>query len=340
MSVWQNRGTWRWRVMRGGHLAQGSARTRQEALDAEAAARRALIAGLKPVTTRTLAAAFVRYLDSPEFRVLKSAANLADKLAQWEPYLGNAPLEAAPDIAARAVSDWLDKGLAIATINRRLAALRRILALAYRKWDWTERDIAARITLLPGENQRQVWLTRAESIRLRRACPPGRIRAAVTLLLTTGLRISELLALRPDQVRDGALYLTARTKTAKPRAVPVLAPGTRYLSAIPIGLTYDGLRTRFDKAKVRAGLPHVRFHDLRHTLGTLLAESGASEFDIQVWLGHTNPATTKRYTHIQLRRLREVANNVDARKMRATGGAKQAPEARVTHQHTPEDEPK
>lgn len=319
--------------MVGGRVAGGSARTREAANAAEAAARRDLIAGTSGAQQRrNLDAAIVRYLSSPEFLTLKSAAGTADKLAQWTIYIAGQPLDAAPDIADLAVRDWLGKGLAVATINRRLAAIRRVLALAFRRWQWTDRDIAARITLLPGEHQRQVWLTRAEAIRLRRACPPGHTRAAVSLLLTTGLRVGELLALRPDQVRDGAVHLDARTKTGRPRAVPILAPGHRYLREIPFRIAYDGLRTAFDKAKKLAGLPHVRLHDLRHTVGARLADSGASLRDIQVWLGHVSPVTSTRYTHVELARLRDVAASVNARNRGANHSAR---EARQT-QKTPE----
>lgn len=333
MSAWKNRNTWRWRIMVGGNIATGSARTREAALAAESAARRALIAepgGLPE--RRTLDQAVVRYLESTEYLGLKSAASLADKLGTWADYIAGQPIERAADVADSAVRDWMAKGLAVATINRRLAGLRRILSLAYRRWQWIGQDIAARIPLLPGENQRQVWLTRRDALRLRRACPPGRTRAAVTLLVTTGLRVGELLALRAEQIRDGAIHLDARTKTGRPRAVPILPPGNRYTRHVPLRMSYDGLRTAFDRAKKAAGLPHVRLHDLRHTVGSLLAESGASLRDIQVWLGHTSPVTSTRYTHVELARLRAVADLVGARNLRAKHSAKGAQQAPVTRE--------
>lgn len=333
MSTWKNRDTWRWRIMRGGLVASGSARTREAALAAEAEARRALTRGATgSPQRRTIDEAVVRYLDSPEYLTLKSARSLADKLATWQPYITAQPLDRAQDVADSAVRDWLAKGLAVATINRRLAGLRRILSLAYRRWQWVDHDIAVRISLLPGEHQRQVWLTRTEAVRLRRACPHGRIRAAISLLLTTGLRVGELLALRADQIRDQAIHLDARTKTGRPRAVPILAPGRRYTRHIPLGMSYDGLRTAFDHAKRRAGLPSIRLHDLRHTVGSLLAEAGASLRDIQVWLGHTSPVTSTRYTHVELARLRAVADQVHARNLRAKASENRAQEAQVTRE--------
>lgn len=340
MSVWKNRSTWRWRIMVGGRVAGGSARTREAALAEEAAARRALIDNTAATgRPRRIDEAVVRYLESPEYLTLRSADGVADKLSTWTTYIAGQPLDRAPDIADAAVRDWIAKGLAVATINRRLAALRRILALAYRKWQWTDRDIAARIRLLPGENQRQVWLTRAESLRLRRACT-GRTRTAVSLLLATGLRVGELLALRADQIRDGAIYLDARTKTGRPRAVPILSFGRRYTRALPLGLTYDGLRTAFDKAKRHAGLPHVRLHDLRHTVGSVLAESGASLRDVQVWLGHVSPVTTTRYTHVELARLQAVAAGVNARNRGANTSKPGEQQARMTRETRRETAPK
>lgn len=104
MSVWQNRKTWRWRVMRRGRLAQGSDRSREAARDAESAARRALISGEDPGTRRTLAAAIVEYLRSPQFLALKSAHSTADKLAQWEPYIHGQDIAAASGIHQRTIT--------------------------------------------------------------------------------------------------------------------------------------------------------------------------------------------------------------------------------------------
>ena len=146
--------------------------------------------------------------------------------------------------------------------------------------------------------------------------------------------------MRAEQVRDGAIYLDARTKTGRPRAAPILPPGQRYTPMIPLGIGYDGLRTAFDRAKKRAGYSHIRLHDLRHTVGSLLAESGASLRDIQVWLGHVSPVTTTRYTHVELARLRQVADDVSARNLRAKHSANRARETQKTRETRREIEAK
>jgi integrase len=60
----------------------------------------------------------------------------------------------------------------------------------------------------------------------------------------------------------------------------------------------DKLNKIFRALQLKAGLPLIRFHDLRHTCGSFLHARGASPFTIQEILGHSQLATTRRYTHI------------------------------------------
>ena len=77
------------------------------------------------------------------FLTLKSAEDTATtKIPAWMPFLRGRTLDQARDVADEAVTAWRAKGLAIATINRRLAVLRRVLALAHSRWDWLQHDIA------------------------------------------------------------------------------------------------------------------------------------------------------------------------------------------------------
>jgi integrase len=62
----------------------------------------------------------------------------------------------------------------------------------------------------------------------------------------------------------------------------------------------SGLRRRYKAALKRAELRPIRFHDLRHTMGTL-ASNHASARELQEWLGHADVRTTQRYTHYRAR---------------------------------------
>jgi integrase len=65
-----------------------------------------------------------------------------------------------------------------------------------------------------------------------------------------------------------------------------------------LGGHLDGsaLRRRFVDARQRAGLRPIRFHDLRHTFGSL-AINRASIVQVQHWMGHADVDTTMRYLH-------------------------------------------
>ena len=58
----------------------------------------------------------------------------------------------------------------------------------------------------------------------------------------------------------------------------------------------SALRRRYTRARDRAGLRTARFHDLRHTFGSL-AINRASIVQVQAWMGHADVKTTMRYLH-------------------------------------------
>ncbi|MBI2187439.1 MAG: site-specific tyrosine recombinase XerD [Acidobacteria bacterium] len=164
------------------------------------------------------------------------------------------------------------------------------------------------------------------------ATPRGiRDRALLELLYATGMRVSELVGLRPGDVDLDASYLTCTGKGDKQRIVPIgdeaAAWVRRYLR--------DGrpalLRTRrsprlFVNARGGgAGLTRVGFwkilkayarlaglkaaispHVLRHSFATHLLERGADLRAIQMMLGHADLSTTQIYTHVLERRMRAV----------------------------------
>lgn len=93
----------------------------------------------------------------------------------------------------------------------------------------------------------------------------------------------------------------------------------RRLNEAPVFLSPDGqavniheLRWAFEKALGKAGINNFRFHDLRHTFVTRLAQNGVDLFTIQELLGHNSFATTQRYAHHYAESLRRGINVLDA----------------------------
>jgi integrase/recombinase XerD len=158
-----------------------------------------------------------------------------------------------------------------------------------------------------------------------------RDRALIELLYATGLRVSELVGLRPADVNLEASYLTCTGKGSKQRVVPIgdeaafwvrryvresraALLGRRKSARLFVsargggaGLTRVGfwkiLRTYARQAGLRAPIsPHV----LRHSFATHLLERGADLRAIQTMLGHADLSTTQIYTHVLERRMRAV----------------------------------
>jgi integrase len=140
----------------------------------------------------------------------------------------------------------------------------------------------------------------------------------------TGLRLGELLALRWSDVdfKAGALIVSramsageeSSTKSRRPRTVPLAEQAARELEGLrerpkftshadyvfcrPDGAPLDrsAVRSRFIRAQEQAGVRVRRFHDLRHTFGSLAIQ----QFDlvaVKDMMGHSKLTTTERYLH-------------------------------------------
>jgi integrase len=164
----------------------------------------------------------------------------------------------------------------------------------------------------------------------------GELGALIIVAAMAGLRRGELVALRWRDVRfeQPALHVERavsagelkRPKSGKGRVVPLADRPLEVLQQLaareywtdPDDLVFprpdgrmrgpDAVSHAYVQARNAAtwppipladasGLPALRFHDLRHTFGTLLARAGVSGFDIQAWMGHSSYATTQRYLH-------------------------------------------
>jgi integrase/recombinase XerD len=156
-----------------------------------------------------------------------------------------------------------------------------------------------------------------------------RDRALIELLYATGLRVSELVGLRPSDVNLESGYLTCTGKGDKQRMVPIGHTASEWVDrymrdARPELVRRSGGPWLFVNARGR-GLSRVGFwkilkaygrqagisrgltpHVLRHSFATHLLERGADLRAIQMMLGHADLSTTQIYTHVLEARLRSV----------------------------------
>ena len=165
-----------------------------------------------------------------------------------------------------------------------------------------------------------------------------RDRALIELLYATGMRVSELIGLRPPDVNLEASYLTCTGKGDKQRIVPIGEEATgwvgRYLRdgrPAVIG-TRTSPRLFVNARGGGTGLTRVGFwkilkgygrqaglqatlspHMLRHSFATHLLERGADLRAIQMMLGHADLSTTQIYTHVLEQRMRDVYDHFHPR---------------------------
>jgi integrase/recombinase XerD len=163
-------------------------------------------------------------------------------------------------------------------------------------------------------------LDRRETTDLLGSLRTWRDRAIAGLMLFSGLRSCEVLALEVTDVDIGARWLRVSGKGAKERRVPLdvdvagviqtylLAerPDTSSSRLFVVAkgpnrgqpLTPAGLRTIFRYHRGKADVPAGHPHALRHTFGTALAEAGVDLAVMQALLGHAHVDTTARYIHL------------------------------------------
>lgn len=151
-----------------------------------------------------------------------------------------------------------------------------------------------------------------------------RDRAMILLLYATGLRVSELVDLRKDQVDLTHGSLRVIGKGSKERHVPI-APmacealrdyleqsrgesphAALFLNHRGKKLTRQGFWKRLNVLALRAGLDHISPHVLRHTFATHLLENGMGLRSLQQLLGHSDVSTTQIYTHLTPQHLKSV----------------------------------
>jgi integrase len=297
--------------------------------------------------TETFSEASARWLKAKRERV---------ELATWREYEAHVRLRLVPafgrltlrQVTRSRIEDYVaalerDGRVGRKTINNSLIPLRQILQRAVRDGLLAanpcgneSRDDPLK---LPYEEPELHVLDRDAVARYLAACP-GWYRPLARLLIATGLRIGEAVALDwADVDLDAASIRVSRSRklggaiggTKGDRArlvvldsatVTVLREHRRATGRVggPVFATSTGgrldpsnVRTRGHAVAIaRAGLPPIRLHDLRHTMATLAVAAGASLNYVRDQLGHATVRTTERYAHVDFQAHREIAERIAA----------------------------
>jgi integrase len=197
--------------------------------------------------------------------------------------------------------------------------------------------------LLKENNKRLRFLMEDEIQKLLGECPIY-LKRIVICALNTGMRRSEILNLKWDQIRNGFIYLRI-TKTNESREVPInddLAilfkeirkekqfesnyvftyrkgedkligkePVRKRKNLAPAPKALKNIKRAFNATVKKAGIDDFRFHDLRHTFSSHFIMRGGSLKELQEILGHKTMSMTLRYSHLSKEHKKKAVNLIN-----------------------------
>jgi integrase len=334
MAVYKRGGTYWYEFWFNGERIQQSAQTssKEAAKQIEAAHRVRLAKGEAGILERPAAPVFkefaLRFTAAIE-TLCASKPQTVDfykrklrALLQYEP-IASTPLDQIDEAAIQAFKQTRrrhvsthKKLLSVASVNRELSTLRRLLRLAQ---EWKVLDRVPRIRLLPGEEGREFVLS-YEQEKLYLGSAPLLLHDMAVLMLDTGLRVGEAIHLEWPYVHLepaagaelGYLKVRARhSKNSKSRNVPLTARVVEMLKNLgphkagyvfhrshgqPVYQTW--LNQQHSDLRGLLKLP-IEFvpHSFRHTYGTRLGEAGTDAFTIKQLMGHSSVTVSQKYVH-------------------------------------------
>jgi len=191
------------------------------------------------------------------------------------------------------------------TINRSLACAKKGLSIAWEQ-NLIPENYGLRIKALAVNNKREIFLSVDQVHQIADGCTT-QTQAAIWAALLTGARRGELLQIRAEHIGQHEITIPAsHTKTLKTRVIPIIPALRPWLKHFPLTLTAEGLKSNWQRARVRVNMEHVNFHDLRHSCASMMLGLGVDLYTIGKILGHSNTQTTQRYSHMAIGQQREA----------------------------------
>ncbi|WP_318615435.1 tyrosine recombinase XerC [Sporosarcina sp. YIM B06819] len=238
------------------------------------------------------------------------------------------------------VTGLYDKGLSRASISRNISSVRSFFKFANARYDIN--DSAFRLLHHPKKEERLPAFFYEEELELLFSSCKGQDKkslrdyALLELLYATGIRVSELLSIRMQDIDDHLGIVLVMGKGRKERYVPFGSFAQSALDAYRENsrlvlmkqkehdrlfvnlrgdpLTDGGVRHILSKMMERASLHSKIYpHMIRHSFATHLLAGGADMRTVQELLGHSHLSSTQVYTHITKEHLRKTYMNTHPR---------------------------
>jgi integrase len=218
-----------------------------------------------------------------------------------------------------------------ATVNREIDTIKNMLRKSV-EWGYLLNSPGTSVKKLRTGAPHFRYLSGAEAQKLLEACRRSenpQLYPFIVVALNTGMRLGELTALEWKDIdfKRGILRVDNKkdhhTKNYQVRAIPINERLAEVLRKMPRrldssyvfqrkdGSKFHKMRTGFRNAVKRCGIPHVRFHDLRHTFASHLVMGGVDIRTVQELLGHKDIRMTMRYSHLAPDHMRKAVRVLD-----------------------------
>ncbi len=288
---------------------------------------------------------FLEYLAVERQASPHTLSNYRRDLMTWQQYCQSQGLTDFSQLQFSHVQQYLAsehrRGLAPKSLQRRLSALRSAFKYAM-KQGVLQSDPSTDLRAPKAPRKLPQVLDVDEAVRLVELSTDGELglrdRAMLELLYSSGLRVSELCALRWSDLDLNDCLVTVLGKGSKTRVVPVGSHAVKALEAwhsasagvrtAPVfpGRGGSALSTRAVQLRLRhlaqqQGIwKRVYPHLLRHSFASHMLESSGDLRSVQELLGHADIATTQIYTHLDFQRLATVYDAAHPRAKRKKSG--------------------
>ncbi len=289
-------------------------------------------------------AAFFDFMETERSASPRTMTNYRNALAAYREWRGtgfSSWRNASTDDFRDYLFDLMKQGLKRATIRLRFAALRSFYKFLVLRHGLGHSPVAA-VQLPKPERSLPVVLTVKQidqllTLPLTLAAEPKsppwlrhRDAAILELFYSSGLRISELLALNVSDLDFTGETLRVMGKGAKERIVPIgsmainaiqryrqeatVTSGPLFLSKRRTRITQQAVDQLLKKYLKLSDIPFaISPHKLRHSFATHLLDAGADLRSVQSLLGHASLSTTQIYTHVTKDRLKQAYDKAHPR---------------------------
>jgi len=285
---------------------------------------------IKKTQDMTLTDLWVEYFDFAQTTIPRSVKRLEQLWRiRIEPRFGHMKLH---EIGLRQVQSFMmdlrKEGLSAATADYHAALLKRLGNMAV-KWDYLDTNFTKGIQLYHEFNGVENVLNDAQLQKLLTVLNTDNNRPIcllALLLLSSGMRLNEALSAQWKNVSiENRIWTVPRelSKSKRQRnvvlsdsALDIIQQIDRNESDIYVftnrktNKPFVNVFKPWNRLRIKAGVPFLRLHDLRHMYATYCVNNGRSIFEVSQLLGHADTRTTIRYSHLSSKTLLEAANSV------------------------------